>query len=180
MKTNGICPISDYLALQGVTEMEKTMFYNKVCKEKEIKLKEYNFKMLHGILPCNRNLKRWKIKESDKCDLCSNTQSIEHLLYQCAYVKPIWNIVNNVFNINVTYDLILGKDEIIYNSILTIVSFLIYKQWLLQSLNNQPREKSTIIPIIKNELQLREAIYKQCPCISEHITGLLEQLIKHL
>ena len=48
----------------------------KVLLEKEIKLKEFNFKLLHGILPCNKNLKRWWIKDSEQCDVCSFTANI--------------------------------------------------------------------------------------------------------
>ena len=40
-----------------------SMFTKKVVAEKEIKLKEFNFKVLHGILPCNVNLKNWKNRE---------------------------------------------------------------------------------------------------------------------
>ena len=35
------------------------VFTRKFLLEKEIKLKEFNIKLLHGILPCNKNLKRW-------------------------------------------------------------------------------------------------------------------------
>ena len=34
------------------------VFTKKVVSEKEIKLKEFNFKILHGILSCNATLKR--------------------------------------------------------------------------------------------------------------------------
>ena len=37
------------------------VYIRKVVSEKEIKLKELNFEVLHGILACNVNLKRWKI-----------------------------------------------------------------------------------------------------------------------
>ena len=46
------------------------IYIEKVWLEKEIKLKEFNFKVLHGILPCNKNLKQWKIRTCDSCDVC--------------------------------------------------------------------------------------------------------------
>ena len=61
----------------------------KIVKEKEIKLKEFNYKLLHGILPCNKNLMKWKIRMSAECDVCQQQQSIEHLLFECIYVKPL-------------------------------------------------------------------------------------------
>ena len=44
-------------------------------------MKEFNFKVLHGILPCNLNLMRWKIRDSHECDICGETQTIEHLSF---------------------------------------------------------------------------------------------------
>ena len=47
----------DYLNRYNVArndEMYCHVFTNNVKREKEIKLKEFNFKILHGILPCNK------------------------------------------------------------------------------------------------------------------------------
>ena len=84
------------------------VFTRKVVSEKEIKLKEFNFKVLHKILPCNENLKRWRIKASDECDVCGLPQTIEHLLLTCRYVTPLWQIVDSVFDINVSFETILS------------------------------------------------------------------------
>ena len=54
------------------------VFTKKIVLQKEIKLKEFNFKMFHGILPCNVNLRKWGIKISDQCDVCGMPQTIEH------------------------------------------------------------------------------------------------------
>ena len=35
-------------------------FTNKVKSEKEIKLKEFDFKLLRNILNCNKNLEKWR------------------------------------------------------------------------------------------------------------------------
>ena len=83
----------------------------KFVSEKEIKLKEFNFKVLHGILACNVNLTRWKIKEIDECDVCRLPQTIEHLLFTCRYVAPLWRIVDSVFDITVSFETILGVDD---------------------------------------------------------------------
>ena len=72
----------------------RNAFVKKLLKEPEIKLKEFNFKILHGILPCNSNLKKWKIRSVDVCDVCNQIQTIEHLLYGCCYVKPLWQRIN--------------------------------------------------------------------------------------
>ena len=180
-KTEHISPTSDYLFMQGFKHIEFDMFYTKVFLEREVKLKEFNLKLLHGILPCNRNLKRWRLKDSDICDTCNEIQSIEHLLFECNYVQPLWNKINEIFNVNITFNLILGVNKLFpFNNVLTVISFLIYKEWLIDSLENKPRRNTMAIGYFKAELQLRVDIYKKCPNINEHHIVLLEILIEKL
>ena len=73
--------ISNYLIPFCNNDEKVITFTKKVAFGKEIKLKEFNFKVLHGILPRNLNLMRWKIIDSPECDVCGETQTIEHLLY---------------------------------------------------------------------------------------------------
>ena len=138
------------------------VFTKKVVSEKEIKLKEFNFKVLHGILPCNGNLKQWRIKASDQCDVCGLPQTIEHLLFTCRYVTPLWQIVDSVFDINVSFETILGVDQLCeYNNIVTLVSFLIYKEWLVLSLEGKPRNSIILLQYFKEELLIRLKIYEK-------------------
>ena len=55
--------ISNYLIPFCNRDVEVSAFEKKVALEGEIKLKEFNFKLLHGCLPCNRNLMKFNIKE---------------------------------------------------------------------------------------------------------------------
>ena len=45
------------------------------------------FNVLSHILPCDKNLKQWKVNISDHCDVCGQIQTIEHLLWGCSYVQ---------------------------------------------------------------------------------------------
>ena len=106
---------------------------------------------------------RWKIRHDDKCDVCGQTQSTEHLLYSCCYVKPMWQVVNTVYGINVNFKQILGLDEMFsLTAIMTIVSFFIYKEWLLLSLKDKKRIPVIALSCFKNELNLRNQIYEKC------------------
>ena len=134
--------------------------------EKEIKLKEFNFKMLHGILSCNTNLFKWKIKLNEKCDICEYPQSIKHLLFECECVKPLWNSFNNIFGLNVSFRQLLGLDKNFRtNDLTTVICFIIYKQWLLASLNNKLRSTPLPLSYFKEELGIRIRIYKLCKSI---------------
>jgi len=140
-----------------------SMFTSKLIKEIEIKIREFNFKLLHGILPCNVNLKKWKIKASDICDVCNNPQTIEHLLFECSYVKPIWSLVGEICNVEITYKKLLGfEKDFVYNNFVSLICFLIYKEWLLLSLQSKKRNTCINLLFFKHELKLRLTIYENC------------------
>ena len=69
---------------------ERTVFVSRVHQEREKKLKEFDFKVLHGILPCGVNFKKWKITNSNICDVCDAEQTIAHLLFECEYISGLW------------------------------------------------------------------------------------------
>jgi hypothetical protein len=180
-KTMNVHPISNYIAAQEFDSDENNMFSCKINNETEMKLKEFNFKLLHGFLPCKVNLKRWRISDDDKCDVCDLPQSIRHLLFDCYYVQPLWSKVNNLFNINVSFALIMGTDSLFYyNRVLTLVSFLIYKEWLVLSLESKCRTNTLSLMHFKAELELRCAIYRKCKFFREKDVILFEQLAHHL
>ena len=156
-------------------------FTKKVRLEKEIKLKEFNFKLLHGILPCNRNLEKWKLKRNDKCDVCSSSQTIEHLLYGCTYVKPLWRLIEKYLDVTIGYKQILGLDKLFKeDAVVTVICFLIYKEWLVLSLENKKRNTHISMAYYKGELLLRTEIYRLCKSINEdhidRLNGIMLQL----
>ena len=54
-KVSDIAIMSPFLqpyCIKNDTE-ERTVFVRRVCQEREMKLKEFNFKVLHGIVPCH-------------------------------------------------------------------------------------------------------------------------------
>ena len=118
---------------------------------------------------------------SDQCDVCGMPQTIEHLLFSCCYVKPLWRVVQSVFDITISFESILGIDN---NSdcdnIITLVSFLIYKQWLILSLENKSRSNATTLEYFKDELSTRLRIYDLCKKFSVKEIFNIEALIEGL
>ena len=154
------------------------VFMTKIVQEKEIKLKEFNYKLLHGILPCNKNLMKWKIRMNDECDVCQREQSIKHLLFECIYVKPLWEVVEKNCDFEITFDKILGIEEChSQDRILTLVSFLVYKEWLLFSLADKKRNSNIRLDLYKNELALRLKIYEASSCYDPFETEYINLLI---
>ena len=88
--------------------------------------------------------------------MCRLPQTIEHSLFTCGYVAPLWRIVNSVFDINVSFETILGVDDFCeYDNIITLVCFLIYKKWLVLSLENKSRKNNIMLQYFKDELTTR-------------------------
>ena len=173
--------ISNYRIPFSNRDVEVSAFEKKVALEVEIKLKEFNFKLLHGCLPCHRNLMKWNIKDNDHCDVCGESQTLEHLLYECCYVPPLWHTVEVVFNTDITYRRILGiAEDFDYDRRATILCFLIYKEWLLLSLEGKKRNSVTALEYFKCELTLRQRIYEKCECIKLVHKNNLRSLIENI
>ena len=54
-----------------------------------------------------------------------------------------------------------------HNDIVTLISFLIYKEWLLYSLADKHRHSCIDVTLYKNELIMRVKIYKLCKSIDK-------------
>ena len=57
------------------------------------KLRDFQFRLLHKKLPSNKELYRWKLKNSPKCSFCDCKDSILHMLFDCAGITEVWQKV---------------------------------------------------------------------------------------
>ena len=91
----------------------------------------------------------------------------------------IRRIIERKFGVNISFEQILGLDPSFeYDEIATIISFLIYKEWLLSSLQSKHRSDNLDRIYYKSELQLRMDIYKLCKCIDQnHVDNLMEIML---
>ena len=70
--------------------------YAIVYRTKDIKLKLFQIKVFHRVLATDFVLKEMGIKESNRCQSCSNTKdNIEHMPWQCANVNQFWRNLKN-------------------------------------------------------------------------------------
>jgi hypothetical protein len=97
----------------------ENVFENISLTTNDFKLRNFQYKILHRILPTNKFLVKIGIKESDQCNLCNNvTDSILHYIWLCPIIKVFWqqvivlleetfeisielNIRNTVFSTNI-------------------------------------------------------------------------------
>ena len=167
MKENYSLEISDMCRkVSAVCEGDETdiklAFQKQLCSNIEIKLKEFNFKVMHNILPCNVNLHNWKIIDDPTCDLCTEEQTVTHLLFSCSRAVCMWQIFYNAYNKPIQMkDIICGYDDPELCNMVNIIAFLLYKEWLLSSINGERRPRMFPTNFFRNEIMLRGKIYKR-------------------
>ena len=139
----------------------QTAYNKKIRGINENKLAEFNYKTIHLILSCNYNLKKWGISDSDKCEICNIRQDILHLLYTCVHSRKIWQLIEKVLDVDLNEaDVILGNDlDKKHNYIATIISFTIYKEWLICRDMGISRINFNTQQFFINELYLKMKVY---------------------
>ena len=61
----------------------------------DTKIREFQYKVINNILPFNKKLYNWKIKDSSRCDLCDfYPESVEHLFMQCIKSVNLYLQIN--------------------------------------------------------------------------------------
>ena len=125
-----------------------------------MKLAEFNYKLLHNILPCGIWLKKWNILQSHLCILCNVPEDYEHVFISCQLLKPFWTNITELLlrtfqlNININFKLVVLGFEInriktnenihAVNTILTLAKYTIFKSWC------KYRTKTTFLGVRKN------------------------------
>ena len=56
------------------------------------KVQEFQYKLLHRILPTNKFLKMCNIVESDQCYFCSHAvETLSHICFDCIHIRALWD-----------------------------------------------------------------------------------------
>ena len=120
----------------------KRVYFLSSCTTLETKLREFQFKILNGIVFTNEKLFPFDMAQSDKCAAFCQTEvdSIEHLLFSCKMSSVFWKQVlsrprdNNIIVENLKEeDIIFGKfdvgdDFLLVDHILLLGKYYIYSQ----------------------------------------------------
>ena len=144
-----------------------------------VKLRSFQYRLLHNTVFCNNVLYHWKIKDSKICELCkTEPQNIEHLLWNCVIVRKIWTELENYFNdeCNLTNVLTINFPNIVYNQIhpkkghVTNFITLVVKQFIYRCKCLQ------MIPTFRQILEEIQLLYR----IELHNAHKYQKLEKHL
>ena len=129
--------------LQVQTEIDwKAILLFKFGKIFDNKLKQFNFKILHKIIPSKANLCKWKLLIDDICNVCNKRETTFHILLHCKNVTQFWSILTNlIYNLYkvrikmnetkviIGYDIKSSKFDMI-NIIIIFGQYVIYKNYL--------------------------------------------------
>ena len=123
--------------IQNTRENWKNIYRQKLKEINVVKLKEFNFKLLHNIVPCGKILSKWKERIQEKCDACNETETTKHMLFDCLRVNAIWKKISDLLNFNIKWEhVIIGMSTAIptsaekhfYNIVMSITAYAIFKE----------------------------------------------------
>ena len=102
------------------------------------------------ILACGELVSKWDTSVRSICFQCNEIDSISHLLYECKLAKQTRHIVNRSLLVNILLeDIVFGtKLTSDLNYAVSLVSFCIYKHWILNHMNIKDRTYSSILIFI--------------------------------
>ncbi len=142
----------------------KQAIINKILNISEIKIKEFNFKMLHYTLVCKNYLSKFKQDIDKNCEVCKEPDRIEHLIFYCSLANQIWKKVE-IIVANKIYlkDIVLGIGQNPIDYIYSLIAFSIYKYWLQCQDNKEERIYRKLQTMISIEFENRLKMLKVLP-----------------
>ena len=89
-----------------------TKLGNMISKMTNTKLQSIALRSLHGDIYSRSRMKKFGMVDADDCERCGKTETTEHLLLECDYVRKIWNLTAKLTSIT-TLDLntVLGYHD---------------------------------------------------------------------
>ena len=117
----------------------------KLKKIKENQVKQFNFKLLHSVLPFKDNLFKWKIAPDIVCKYCNKPESLLHILLKCCQVIVFWkrihSLVLNLFKHDISIDeqlIVIGintddSEFMLINVLIIYAQYAIYKIYILNT-----------------------------------------------
>ena len=159
-------------------DIGKSFCKNKLKDQLEMKITEFNYKLFHNIIPTGANLLKWKKADTSKCIYCDHDpHNIQHMIFDCPHISNIWTLLNNVLQKDISWThIIIGCDgETHVNKIISLISFIIYKKYLLDKDKASPNYLKSDCFLLK-ELNFRLPVYR---IINENIlaSGIIQDII---
>ena len=127
----------------------------------ENKLRCFQYKIIHGILPTNKRLFKMGLKTSPRCERCNfPNETLVHLLYECPITQSFWREIVNWWNEKRSENRSLSVTDILYgykpdctkfyalNHVLIIAKYHIFQAWL----DNSPPSFEMFHLVLKDKI----------------------------
>ena len=117
-------------------------------------------------------------KDCAMCKMCNTEETIEHLVFQCKYANSIWIEFRKMLDLKLElHHIVLGvQNNKRMSFLISIVAFLIYKEWLVKSMKNEERSEIPNLNVFIEDLKFKSCIYKHLGW--KDITTLIDKCIK--
>ncbi len=79
---------------------------------RDTKLQTFQYRILHHIIPCNEWLFNIKIKNSNICSLCNETDTLPHFFVKCRKVNNVWKYWFNWWKILTNQDVMKQYNDL--------------------------------------------------------------------
>ncbi len=131
------------------------IYKSKIMDIQYKKLSEFNYKLIHNILPSGKLLCKWNKNVSRFCAFCGKEESVQHMLFDCDRIQDIWKLVGSILVMNVKWKhIVIGylenNSNTCFRSLLfSIITYSIFCQWCIHSENDEQYKKVNILAEIK-------------------------------
>ena len=141
---------------------------------KENKIVEFNYKLLHNLIPHKHNLYKWKISNNPLCSFDGEIHDNVHLFVNCKQTKQFWlrfsDIVHILYKIKFSFnDSILIEGYKLENKRFKTLNFLIvYAKYAIYSTFIQAENRKlifhelSIFSVVKTMICNRLEVEKEC------------------
>lgn len=84
------------------------------------KYQSFQYRFLHRAIFLNKQLKIWKLSDTDRCTLCEdNYETIDHFFYECVEIKRFWTAFTSWFECLTDTEINLTHSNIMFNNVET-------------------------------------------------------------
>ena len=174
-----------YLLLQDLLIVKDTLDFVFFFLD-ENKFKMFRWKLLHFILPCNVNLKQWKIINTDKCNFCQQIEDYSHFFIHCSYNTTFWDKIYKILktlkigrHVISLKNLVFGykvndKEYYDLNLFLTLISFSLYKAHFISEQKSKTVDTYNVFKSeVRSYIETRRFLNKNVGSIMQKVFKLL-------
>lgn len=135
-------------------------YINKIKGICDKKIAEFNYKVITNTLTCGNYLSKWKEEYTPECKVCGQIEDPIHLFYNCIHVNWVWKKLNRLLDTQlIVKDVVLGTNRKDIDYVISVISFLIYKEWIICNDKGTSRKDSDLKLFLKAELCFRIKVY---------------------